>query len=190
RYLIRDERVMWSARPVRRFFLKYLYAQDPTRFMGYYFIVVGLFFALGPLIAFASMPAGSRAKGEPPFVLFVGFGVLFAGIGYVLSFGRRRRAIKQLDNTIYYLTNTRAFIVSGVDGPTVTAIELRRMPQTSLWLASGTVGNIVFGDADPAIQKGVWKFFDTWGWGGRGDRRRPPGFIAIGNGHGSNSRLV
>ena len=62
-------------------------------------------------------------------------------MGYVLSFGRRRRVIKQLGNTAYYLTNARAFIVSGADGPTVTTIDLRRMPQTSLWLADGTVGN-------------------------------------------------
>ena len=181
RYLIKDERVVWSAQPVRKFFLKYLFSQDPSRFLGYYFIVFGLVFALMPLLVFVSMPPGPRSKGEPPIILFAVFGLFFAGMGYVLSFGRRRRVIKQLGNTAYYLTNARAFIVSGADGPTVTTIDLRRMPQTSLWLVDGNVGNIVFGDADPAIQKGFWRFFDMWGWWGRGDRRRLPGFIAIEN---------
>src|SRR2546426_480598 len=137
RYLIKDERVVWSAQPVRKFFLKYLFSQDPSRFLGYYFIVFGLVFALMPLLVFVSMPPGPPSKGEPPIILFAVFGLFFAGMGYVLSFGRRRRVIKQLGNTAYYLTNARAFIVSGADGPTVTAIDLRRMPQTSLWLVDG-----------------------------------------------------
>src|SRR5205809_4457079 len=119
RYLIKDERVVWSAQPVRKFFLKYLFSQDPSRFLGYYFIVFGLVFALMPLLVFVSMPPGPPSKGEPPIILFAVFGLFFAGMGYVLSFGRRRRVIKQLGNTAYYLTNARAFIVSGADGPTV-----------------------------------------------------------------------
>ena len=181
RYLIKDERVVWSAQPARKVFLKYLFSQDPSHFLGYYFIVLGLVFLLMPLFVFVSMPPGPRSKGEPPLMFFAVPGLFFVGMGYVLSFGRRRRAIKQFTSTAYYLTNTRAFIVSGADGPTVTTIDLRRVPQTSLWLVNGTVGNIVFGDADPAIQKGFWRFFDMWGWWGRGDRRRLPGFIAIEN---------
>src|SRR5437762_2297462 len=115
RYLVKDERVVWSAQPVRKFFLKYLFSQDPSRFLGYYFIVFGFVFALMPLLVFVSMPPGPRSKGEPPIILFAVFGLFFAGMGYVLSFGRRRRVIKQLGNTAYYLTNARAFIVSGAD---------------------------------------------------------------------------
>jgi len=47
RYLIKDERVVWSAQPVRKFFLKYQFSQDPSRFLGYYFIVLGLVFVVG-----------------------------------------------------------------------------------------------------------------------------------------------
>src|SRR5438876_7293419 len=63
RYLIKDERVVWSAQPVRKFFLKYLFSQDPSRFLGYYFIVFGLVFALMPLLVFVSMPTRAALEG-------------------------------------------------------------------------------------------------------------------------------
>src|SRR2546426_7354746 len=175
RSLIKEERVGWSAQPVRKFFLKYLFSQDPSRFLGYYFIVFGLVFALMPLLVFVSMPPGPRSKGEPPIILFAVFGLFFAGMGYVLSFGRRRRMIKQFTSTAYYLTNARAFIVSGADGPTMTTIDLRRVPQTSLGLVDGTNRDIPASEAAPAIQKRRWGGLDLGGGWGRGDRGRRHG---------------
>jgi hypothetical protein len=179
RYLIKNERIVWTATPVRKFFLRYVLSQDPSRLMGYYFFFFGLFFALMPLLLFSFAPPPPSRKGEPPIILFSIFGLCFAAIGYGLSFGRRRRAIKQFERTVYYLTNHRALIVSGAERPTLTASELRRVPQISISLVDGTVGNIVFGDADPAIHKGLWRIFDPWGWWGRWDKRRLEGFIAI-----------
>lgn len=176
RQLLRDERVVWNARPVRKYFLKYVLSQDPSRLVGYYFFFFGLFFALMALLASFNPPT---AKGGPPGFLGAAFGLFFAGIGYSLSFSRHRWVIRQFTNTTYYLTNTRALIVSGADRPTLTAVDLRRVPQVSLSLVDGTIGNIVFGEADPAIQRGFWRFFDAWSWWGRGDRRRLDGFIAI-----------
>lgn len=179
RYLIRNERIVWTARPDRRYFLKYVLSQDPSRLLGYYFFFAGLFFAFMPLLLFSLGPTPPPGKGEPPILVFSIFGLCFAAIGYALSFGRRRRAIKQYTNTAYYLTNHRALIVTGAEHPTLITIELRRVPQISISLVDGGVGNIVFGDADPALQRGFWRIFDPWGWWGRWDRRRLEGFIAI-----------
>ena len=179
RYLIRTERIVWTARPVRKFFLRYVLSQDPSRFLGYYFFFFGLFFVFMTLFLASVGTTPPPKKGEPPVVVFAAFGLFFAAIGYALTFGRRRRALKQLANTVYYLTNHRALVVSGADRPTLTTIELRRVPQISIALVDGAIGNIVFGEADPAIQRGFWRLVDPWGWWGRWDRRRLQGFIAI-----------
>lgn len=188
-YLLKDERVVWSARPVRKYFLKYILSQDPSRLMGYYFFFFGLIFALMPLLFSFNSPKQAPG-GEPPIIVFSAFGLFFAGIGYSMSFGRRRRAIKLFTNTTYYLTDKRALIVSGADRPTLSAIDLRRVPQVSLSLVDRTIGNIVFGEADPAIQKGFWWLFDAWSWWGLGHRRRVEGFIAIGDAEETMRRIT
>jgi len=191
-YLLKDERVVWSAHPVRKYFLKYVLSQDPSRLMGYYFFFFGLVFALIPLLSLLYPFDSSKPTpaGEPPIIVFSAFGLFFAGIGYSLSFARRRRAIKLLGNTTYYLTNRRALIVSGADRPTLTTIDLRRVPQVSISLVDGTIGNIVFGEADPAIQRGFWRFFDVWGWWGRGDKHRLEGLIAIADAEETMRRIA
>ncbi len=177
RHLLKDERVVWSSSPVKKYFLKYLLSQDPSRFIGYFYFFFGLVFAIFPILVFSFDPVPS---GWPPLLLFSCFGLFFAAIGYSISFARRRRTLQLFQHTAYYLTNKRAIIVSGKDNVTITSIDLRRVPQVSLALVDGTVGNIVFGENDPAIRRGFFRFFDMWAWwAGRSDRDRLGGFIAI-----------
>jgi hypothetical protein len=176
RHLLRDERIVWSSSPVKKYFLKYLLSRDPWRPMGYFYFFFGLVFAAFPALVFSLDPAPS---GGPPLLLFSLIGIFLAAMGYSLSLGRRRRALKLFAHTAYYLTNKRAIILSGKESAMMISIDLRRVPQVSLALVEGTIGNIVFGESDPAIRTGFFRFFDMWAWWGRGDRDRLPGFIAI-----------
>ncbi len=180
KHLLKDERTIWSAPPVRKYFLKYLLSHDPMRFMGYYLFFFGLgFMILGIFFVIFASPK-SAPKEEPPGIIFTLLGVPFVGIGYALSFGGRRRAVKQFAKTKYYLTNRRAVIITGTQGQTMITVDLKSIPQVSLSVVSGSVGNIVFGESDPTIGKGIWRFLDPSYWW-QGHKNKLNGFIAIEN---------
>ena len=97
-----------------------------------------------------------------------------------MSFGGRRRIVKQFEKTKYYLTNKRAIIITGAQGQTMMTVDMKSIPQVSLSLISESVGNIVFGESDPTMGKGFWRFLDLSYWW-RGNKNKLNGFIAIEN---------
>ncbi len=180
KHLLKDERVIWSASPVIKAFLKYLLSHEPMRFIGYYFFFLGLAFTIfGVSFLFLATPK-PPPKEEAPGIIFALLGLPFVGIGYALSFGGRRRIVKQFEKTKYYLTNKRAIIITGSQGQTMLTVDMKSIPQVSLSLISESVGNIVFGESDPTMGKGFWRFLDLSYWW-RGNKNKLNGFVAIEN---------
>ena len=136
KYLLKDERVIWSAPPVRTYFLKYLLSHDPMRFMGYYFFFLGLAFTIFGLSFLLFATPKPPPKEDAPGIIFALLGVPFVGIGYALSFGGRRRIVKQFEKTKYYLTNKRAIIITGAQGQTMLTVDMKSIPQVNLSLVS------------------------------------------------------
>ncbi len=62
----------------------------------------------------------------------------------------------------------------------MTFIGMREVAQVSLCLVSGSDGNLVFGEYDPAVRKGFWALLDPSSWWGR-EKRSLNGFIGVQN---------
>lgn len=187
-HLLKDERVIWSGPPVRKYFLKYLVSHDPMRFMGYYFFFFGIAFMILGLFFVIFATAKPPSREDPPGIIFILFAIPIVAIGYALSFGGKRRIVKQFEKTKYYLTNKRAIIITGAQGQTMITIDLKSIPQISLSLVRGSVGNVVFGESDPTFGKGIWRFLDPSYWW-RGNKNKLNGFIAIENAEEAMRRI-
>ncbi len=158
------------------------------RFMGYYFFFFGIAFMILGLFFIIFATPKPASKEDPPGIIFILFAIPIVGIGYALSFGGRRRIIKQFEKTKYYLTNKRAIIITGAQGQTMMTVDLKSIPQVNLSLISETVGNIVFGESDPTMGKGFWRFLDVSYWW-RGNKNKLNGFVAIENAEEAMRRI-
>ena len=77
RHLLKDERLLWSAAPVRKYFLKYLLSHDPMRFMGYYFFLLGLVFTIFGFSFLLFATPKPPPKEEAPGIIFSSSGDSF-----------------------------------------------------------------------------------------------------------------
>ncbi len=89
RHLMKDEKVLWHAVPLREHFLKYVLSHDPGRLFGYYFFFFGLLMAFLTLPIIIGWLVSGRHMEDPGILFLPAFGLVFAGIGWSLSSGRK-----------------------------------------------------------------------------------------------------
>lgn len=149
--LLRDEKLLWTGQPGRRFDL----ADGLSVFVGLIFTAYGAVMAALPLISHSSK------KGEPPlaFFLTVGSVLLLIGVAFPVShfFNKARR----LRSTFYGVTNLRVLVVLELRQATLQAAFIRQLPVIVRSMRRNGTGTVRFGMGGrmwPASQPDIGPF--------------------------------